>query len=106
MAFMVGWVVNKRPSILLQKATSIIQPPECPISNDENHLGNMIAGLGLGAVVGGGLGFGLCALLFEETLLFTGDTVLFGALICGTLGFFLGEGFIEWLKENWSDFWW
>jgi len=33
------------------------------------------------------------------------STILIGAAICGLLGFFLGEGFIEWLKENWWNFW-
>lgn len=76
------------------------------MSNDEDHFGNAVAGMCLGALVGGGLGFGVCALLLDRTLLFTGDTVLLGILICGVLGYFLGEGFVEWLKENWAHFWW
>lgn len=72
---------------------------------EENHFGNVIAGVLLGALVGGGIGLGACIYVIEGTLFFTGDTVLFGALICGTLGFYLGEGFIEWLKENWWWFW-
>ena len=73
------------------------------MTHEENHLANVIAGVLLGALVGGSLGLGACMFIFEGTLLFTGDTVLFGAIICGALGYFLGEGFIEWLKENW---WW
>ncbi len=71
--------------------------------NEENHLGNIIAGVLLGALVGGFGGLGVCIFIFEEPPLFIGDTVLLGALLCGTLGYFLGEGFIDWLKENW---WW
>ena len=76
------------------------------MSDNEDHLANVIAGVFLGALVGGGLGLGACVMLFDEPPLFTGDTVLFGALICGTLGYFYGEGFIEFLKETWWQFWW
>jgi len=75
------------------------------MAREENHLANIITGVLLGAVVGGGIGLGACIFVFEGTLLFTGDTVLIGALTCGILGFFLGESFIEWLKENWWWFW-
>ncbi len=70
-------------------------------SNNEHHLTNVIAGVFLSALVGGGLGLGACIFISEGTLLFLGDTILAGALIYGTLGFFLGEGFIEWIEENW-----
>ena len=77
------------------------------MSNEENHLGNLVAGMFLGALLGAGLGLGVCVYFFDDPLLFPGDTILFGALLCGTLGFFLGAGFIEWLKENaWNFFWW
>ena len=75
------------------------------MSNDENHTGNIIAGVLLGGLIGGGLGLGACIFIFDEPPFFTGDTVLIGAVACGVLGFFLGEGFIEWLKENWWHFW-
>ena len=74
-------------------------------SNNEYHLTNVIAGVFLGALVGGGLGLGACIFIIEGTLLFLGGTILAGALICGTLRFFLGESFIEWLEENWWWFW-
>lgn len=70
-----------------------------------NHLRNVTTGVLLGALIGGGIGLGACMLIFDEAPLFTGDTVLAGALLCGTLGFLLGEGFIEWLKESWWHFW-
>lgn len=73
--------------------------------HEENHLANVIRGTLLGAFVGVGLGLGACTFIFDGTLFFTGDTVLVGAVTCGILGFFLGEGFIEWLKENWWWFW-
>ena len=75
------------------------------MAHDENHIANIVSGVLLGTLIGGGLGLGACIYIFEDTLLFTGDTVLFGAIICGSLGYFLGEGFIEWLKENWWWFW-
>lgn len=73
--------------------------------NSEDHMANVVTGVFLGALVGGGLGLGACIFIIEGTLWFPGDTIVAGALICGTLGFFLGEGFIEWLKENWYWFW-
>jgi hypothetical protein len=76
-----------------------------PNSDEEGHVANVVWGVLLGAVVGGGLGLGACTFIIEGTLLFPGDTILAGAILCGTLGFFLGEGFIEWLKENWFSFW-
>ncbi len=75
------------------------------MSHDENHFANVVTGVLLGVVVGGGLGLGACMFIFEETLLFPGDTVLAGALVCGTLGYIFGEEFIEWLKEHWWWFW-
>ena len=76
------------------------------MSDDENNLGNVISGTFFGALAGGGLGLGACMLLFDDPPFFTGDTILIGAIACGLLGFFLGAGFIEWLKENWWVFWW
>lgn len=74
------------------------------MTHDENHLSNVSAGILLGALVGGGLGLGACMFIIDGTLLFTGDTVIFGAITCGTLGYFLGASFIEWLKETWWRF--
>ena len=71
----------------------------------ESHFANVTTGVLLGGLIGGGMGLGACTFLFAGTLLFPGDTILAGALICGTLGFFLGEGFIEWIKETWWRFW-
>ncbi|MEM8672026.1 MAG: hypothetical protein AAGG48_31205 [Planctomycetota bacterium] len=71
----------------------------------EDNLTNVFWGVLLGALVGGGLGLGACVYLFERTLLFPGDTILFGAFVCGTLGYFLGEVFIEWLMGHWWWFW-
>jgi hypothetical protein len=67
----------------------------------EHNISNVLAGVGFGALIGAGLGLGACIYIFEETLWFPGDTMLIGAVICGTLGFFLGEDFIDWLKEHW-----
>ena len=57
------------------------------MTHEEKHVANVIAGVLLGALVGGGLGLGACIFIFEGTLLFAGDTVLFGAIACGTLGY-------------------
>ena len=73
--------------------------------HQESHLSNILMGTLLGAFAGGGLGLGVCIYLFEDPPLFTGDTVLIGAVVCGALGFFLGETFIEWLQENIWWFW-
>ena len=75
------------------------------MTDNEHHLGNIVAGVLLGAIIGGGIGLGACVFVFDEPPFFTGDTVLIGACVCGTLGYFLGEGFIEWLKGNWWGFW-
>lgn len=75
------------------------------MSNDENHMGNIIAGVMLGGLIGGSVGLGACIFIFEEPPFFTGDTVLTGALACGVLGYVRGEGFVEWLKEGWWYFW-
>jgi len=75
------------------------------MSNDQDHIGNVIFRILPGAIIGGGLGLGVCIYIFDESPLFNGDTILIGALIWGTLGYFLGEDFIDWLKENWRWFW-
>jgi hypothetical protein len=75
------------------------------MSDNENHFGNIVAGVLFGALAGGGIGLGACIFVFDEPPLFIGDTVLFGAIVCGALGYFLGEGFIAWLTENWWWFW-
>jgi hypothetical protein len=75
------------------------------MSNEEDRLENVIVGALLGALVGAGIGLGACVFIFDEPPFFTGDTILAGAAICGTLGYFLGAGFIEWMKENWGWFW-
>lgn len=72
---------------------------------DHDRIGSAISGAFLGALAGGGLGLGVCVFVIEGTWLFTGDTVLFGAIICGTLGMIYGEPFVDWLKENWHWFW-
>lgn len=76
------------------------------MSNDETNMENVIAGTFFGALAGGGLGLGACMFLFDAPQFFSGDTILIGAIVCGVLGFFLGAGFVGWLKENWWGFWW
>lgn len=56
-----------------------------------------------GVLIGGLSGLGVCIWLIDEPILFPGDTIVIGALICGGLGFVLREAFLEWIKDNW---WW
>ncbi len=68
------------------------------MSDDNYHRENVIAGTLLGALIGGGLGLGVCIYIFDEPPFFTGDTVLIGGVLGGTLGYFLGEilrGYVE-----------
>lgn len=58
-------------------------------------------GLWVGALLGGLAGLGVCMWIIDGTLLFPGDTMLFGAIICAVLGFLYGETFFDWLKDNW-----
>jgi hypothetical protein len=69
--------------------------------NNESRIASTISAAALGALVG----FGTQFFLFDGGLWFPGDIVLAFALVCGTLGFFLGEQFIEWMRENWWWFW-
>lgn len=62
-----------------------------------------IKGLIIGAVLGALVGLGVCVWLITETLLFPGDTMVAGALICGVCGYVWGDDFFDWLKDNW---WW
>ncbi len=63
-----------------------------------------LKGLLVGGLLGGLAGLGVCMWLINGTLLFPGDTILAGALICGVLGFLYGEVFFVWLKSNWYHF--
>ena len=93
-------------SITMPEAkTDLSATRNAPMAYEENHLGNIVTGVLLSGLVGGGLGLGACVFVFEGTLLFTGETVLIGAVTCSTMSYFLGEGFLEWLKENWWWFW-
>lgn len=75
------------------------------MSDNEPHIANILTGIFFGALIGAAIGLGACVYLFDEPPFFTGDTILIGAVVCGALGYFLGEAFIEWLKENWWWFW-
>lgn len=62
------------------------------MASHDNHLANIITGAALGALIGGAMGLGVCMFVFEGTLLFEGDTVLAGAVICGSPGYYLATG--------------
>jgi len=59
-------------------------------------------GLWVGALIGGQAGVWMW--LTQDTLLFPGDAMLFGAIVCGVLGFLMGDTFFAWLKERWFYF--
>ena len=61
-------------------------------------------GLGVGALLGGLMGLGVCMWIIEGTWLFPGDTILIGAILCGLAGFLFGQTFFEWLKVHWHWF--
>lgn len=67
-------------------------------------MGNAIKGLIWGAFLGALSGLGVCIWLISGTLLFPGDTMVAGALICGAFGYIYGDSFFEWLKSNWDSF--
>ena len=56
------------------------------MSQDEHHLENIVAGTLMGALCGGELGLGACIFIFAHLPLFTGDTILIGAMLGGALG--------------------
>jgi hypothetical protein len=73
------------------------------MTKQQDSTSNIVMGSILGALIGASLGLCACTFLFDAPPFFIGDTILIGAVICGVLGYYLGAGFIEWLKEHW---WW
>lgn len=67
-----------------------------PTRYQQNPLRNIV----VGALVGGGLGLGVCELFLSVPHLEAGIAVVAGAVLCGTLGYFLGESFVTWLREH------
>ena len=65
-------------------------------------IANTVSGFLLGALLGGTLGLGICVWVIPFTLLFPGDTILTGAVVCGIGGYWYGDPFIEWLRESWE----
>ncbi|MEZ6061965.1 MAG: hypothetical protein R3C19_16595 [Planctomycetaceae bacterium] len=58
----------------------------------------------VGGFIGATMGLGVCVYLLSFTILFPGDTIVAGAIICGTFGFIYGEPFLDWLLENFRHF--
>jgi hypothetical protein len=73
--------------------------------SSEDHLSNVFTGTLLGALAGFGLAWSAGSYVFDAPPLVTGSMILVGALAGGVLGFFLGEAFIEWLREHLWWFW-
>lgn len=72
--------------------------------NDRDvKIAHTIWGVILGAFTGATAGLGLCVYVIPGTLLFPGDTIVFGALAFAYFGYRYGEDFFDWLNENW---WW
>jgi len=57
-----------------------------------------------GVLIGALAGLGVCIWVIDIPPFFPGDTIVVGAVICGLLGFFLGERFHEWMKAHWDWF--
>ena len=68
-------------------------------------IANTFMGVIFGALIGGSIGLGICVWVIPITLVFPGDTMVAGAIICGTAGYKYGEPFIDWLRDNWWRFW-
>jgi hypothetical protein len=64
-------------------------------------INDALKGLVIGAVLGALVGLAACVWIFTETLFFEGDTMVLGALMCGTGGYFWGEEFFDTLREYW-----
>jgi hypothetical protein len=65
---------------------------------------NTVLGVIFGVLIGGSIGLGICIWVIPVTLLFAGDTILAGAVVCGFGGYLYGEPFIDWLRENFWRF--
>jgi hypothetical protein len=65
---------------------------------DEDYASAVYGAL-VGLFIGASGGWFACAYLFPETLFFPGDTMLFGAVLFGFLGYRYGHRFID---EVWS----
>jgi hypothetical protein len=71
----------------------------------DDHIANTVTGLIVGAFIGATAGLVVCTWLLSGTLFLTGDTVPFGAVLCGDLGWWFGDRIFDWLQENWWWFW-
>lgn len=64
-------------------------------------MGDAIKGMIVGAFLGAITGLGLGVWLLAETLFFPGDTMLAGAIVCGTCGYLWGDDFFDFVKDYW-----
>lgn len=62
-----------------------------------------VVGLIAGAFWGATLGLGIGVWLVARTILFPGDTMVLGAIVCGVLGYYKGSDFFRWLRDHWFD---
>ncbi len=62
-----------------------------------------VVGLIVGALFGATSGLGLGLYAMPGTLLFTGGTMVFGAIVCAVLGYYKGDDFFRWLRDHWFD---
>jgi hypothetical protein len=83
----------------IEKRALIRERRESPKA--EGTMADAIKGVLVGVLFGGLSGLGVCVFLIEGTLFFPGDTIAIGAVSCGLLGYFLGDTFFEWLRDNW-----
>lgn len=62
-----------------------------------------VVGLIVGAFWGAAPGLGIRLRLLPGAILFPGDTMALGAIVCGVLGYSKGSAFFRWLRDHWFD---
>lgn len=65
------------------------------MSDRDEDYASAVYGALVGAVIGASGGWFACAFLIPVTLWFTGDTILFGAVVFGWYGYIFGHRFID-----------
>ena len=74
-----------------------------PYREPADSAADAVAGLIWGGLIGASIGLGVCVWVIPGPLLFPGDTMVVGAVACGAGGYFYGDRFLDWLREN---AWW
>lgn len=64
-------------------------------------MGDATKGLFLGMLLGATGGLGVCMWILEDSIFFTGDTVLIGGVLGTIAGFIWGDDFFDFVREHW-----